>query len=127
MTEEKTEDQEAVDLGQEFAEEIGQETKKITTKDTLKSVELNDAEVKVEKVDLKKVKADDLDAVTKDIYSEFNAFLETKADIKEDIGEKILIPTEIHKWLLKPLLILLKRCILKPLRSLFTLKVYMKK
>lgn len=59
----------------------------------LKDVAIDTSGEKLKKANLKA--ADDLDEATKELYSEFNSFLETKADIKEDSGVKMVIPTGV--------------------------------
>jgi len=67
---------------------------KVDAKEVLKNTKV-EADPDAKPADIKNKKGEELDAATAALYTEFNSFLETKADIKEDIGEKMTIPTGI--------------------------------
>jgi len=89
MTDNQIEDEPVNELENENVEEI-----KISAEEILDSVKLNlGAEEPKKKT--RKAKTTDGSELTEELFDEFRSFLETKADIFEDTGTKLTIPTGI--------------------------------
>ena len=105
MTDEKKElviEDELDTIADDLVEEISQPTEE-EVKDMMKSVEVKKRGPKKkdiptpseESVLTEKEAINTLDSKTKDLFMEFNSFIEDKADIKQDTGVKVVIPTGI--------------------------------
>jgi len=105
MVDEKNEqmfDDELDTMADDLVEEISQPTEE-EVKDMMKSVEVKkrgpkkkDIPTPSEESSLTEKEAvNTLDSKTKDLFMEFNSFIEDKADIKQDSGVKVVIPTGI--------------------------------
>jgi len=92
----------------EIKDEDGEITMEINAEEVLNSIKLNGKEVehdeeklknKVESIiiehDEESSKIIEDEKLTKELHAEFSSFLETRADLKEDIGNKETIPTGI--------------------------------